>query len=550
MNKVLICTGFHRSATSATANYLFDAGLNMGANLMGGNISNAKGHFEDWDAVLLHDEQLVKNQTSWQFHDDVSLESESGFLDAYIQKRSNIASHWGIKDPRACLFLSDWQQSLGDEGYFLFVARHWSSCIESLLHRHSRELAYSMLNVGRNTADATFWNKPELAAKMWLSYNKRLVEFAKANPQITIIATQRSLFEGAPVIQELNIKFGFELSEEVSSPFDASLFRDKANQRIFSQLSHSLQAQLNAVWSELIELATFRSEDEDPHVVNDEVKHNELDQVKALISSHTAVNSLEQGVISQNSTWLEECLVINDATTMVQFLDTSGVGRLSGIQLSDWLPTIEDRFALYGHVILSTAKLLLRLKEYQLAINYFQVSVSLGGYFPYIDTLIGECAQALNSNEKAEFFFKKAIVANPNNPIFYTNYAKLLLSLNRDNEAENQFELGYQQGNKQLACIIPYCEFLDKTDRTQEAVKIAQDFFDETLNPNITNLLSRLMLKKDVAQGKTHYFNTVKDKLAGKDTLGWLASSCNVFHSAQAEEDFMIRCLSHWEKLK
>ncbi|MGR6840788.1 hypothetical protein ACU5DF_17720 [Aliivibrio wodanis] len=124
------------------------------------------------------------------------------------------------------------------------------------------------------------------------------------------------------------------------------------------------------------------------------------------------------------------------------------------------------------------------------------------------------------------------------------------MSLNRDNEAENQFELGYQQGNKQLACIIPYCEFLDKTDRTQEAIKIAQDFFDETLNPNVTNLLSRLMLKRDVAQGKTHYFNTVKDKLAGKNTLGWLASSCKVFDSAQAEEDFMIRCLSHWEKLK
>ena len=30
LNKpTLVCTGFHRSATSATANYLFDAGLNL-----------------------------------------------------------------------------------------------------------------------------------------------------------------------------------------------------------------------------------------------------------------------------------------------------------------------------------------------------------------------------------------------------------------------------------------------------------------------------------------------------------------------------------------
>lgn len=180
---------------------------------MGGNISNAKGHFEDWDAVLLHDEQLVKNQTSWQFYDDVSLKPEAGFLDSYIQKRSNSSSHWGVKDPRACLFLNEWQQSLGDAGHFLFVARHWSSCIESLLHRHSRDLAYGLPELNRDMVGAKFWIQPELAAKMWLSYNKRLVAFPKEQPQITIVATQRALFEGAPVIQELNTNFGFELNE-------------------------------------------------------------------------------------------------------------------------------------------------------------------------------------------------------------------------------------------------------------------------------------------------------------------------------------------------
>ena len=55
--KALICTGFHRSATSATANWLFDAGLDLGRNLMTGSISNAKGHYEDIDAVTIHDQQ-------------------------------------------------------------------------------------------------------------------------------------------------------------------------------------------------------------------------------------------------------------------------------------------------------------------------------------------------------------------------------------------------------------------------------------------------------------------------------------------------------------
>ncbi|CED70305.1 putative SAM-dependent methyltransferase [Aliivibrio wodanis] len=548
--KSLIISGFHRSATSATANYLFDAGLNMGANLMAGNISNAKGHYEDWDAVQLHDEQLVKNETNWQFHDDVSLEPANDFLDSYIQKRSNISSYWGVKDPRACLFLNEWKQALGDAGHYLFVARHWSSCIESLLHRHSRDLAYGLPKVNRDMVGAKFWIQPELAAKMWLSYNKRLVEFAKANPQITMIATQRALFEGAPVIQELNTKFGFDLNEKVDSPFDLSLFRDKAKQRIFSQLSHSLQAQLNAVWNELLELATFRSEDEDPHIVNDEVKQNELAQVTALISSQKVIASPQLDMVNLNSTWLKECLAITEPAAISQFLDASPVARLSGIEVAEWLPEIQERFELNAHVILAAAKLLQRLKEYQLAINCFQVSVSLGVYFPYIDMMIGQCWQALDDSKKSEFFFKKAMVANPNNPIFYTNYAKLLLVLNRDDEAEKQFELGYQKGRKQPACIIPYCEYLNKVDKIQKAIDIANGFLDELSHPAINNLLSRLMLKRDVEQGKAHYSNAVKERLAGKDTLGWLASSCKVFDSAQAEEDFMIRCLSHWEKLK
>ena len=70
VSKALICTGFHRSATSATASYLNNAGLHMGNELMGNSISNPKGHFEDWAVVRLHDEQLAKNDTGWRYHDE------------------------------------------------------------------------------------------------------------------------------------------------------------------------------------------------------------------------------------------------------------------------------------------------------------------------------------------------------------------------------------------------------------------------------------------------------------------------------------------------
>ncbi len=84
-NKVLLCTGFHRSATSATANYLANAGLNMGTRLMGGGIANKGGHYEDWHVVNLHDKWLALSNTNWQFCDEVSLCVSGESLSLLIQ---------------------------------------------------------------------------------------------------------------------------------------------------------------------------------------------------------------------------------------------------------------------------------------------------------------------------------------------------------------------------------------------------------------------------------------------------------------------------------
>jgi hypothetical protein len=101
----LICTGFHRSATSVTANYLHDAGLDLGEDLMAGNISNVKGHFEDWAAVKMHDSFLKASGTDWQFHDQCAIDADIEKLDQYIQQRSKCMEYWGVKDPRGPISL-------------------------------------------------------------------------------------------------------------------------------------------------------------------------------------------------------------------------------------------------------------------------------------------------------------------------------------------------------------------------------------------------------------------------------------------------------------
>jgi len=555
--KTLLCTGFHRSATSATANYLYDAGLDMGSNLMSGNISNVKGHFEDWDAVLLHDLQLGKSDTNWQFYDECLLSNEPDFLTNYIKHRNEKSTHWGVKDPRACLFLNEWKTVLDDSGYFLFVVRHWSSCIESLLHRHSRDLAYDLPHLNKDSIGGKFWIQPELAAKMWLSYNKRLLAFAKENPDLTLVITQRALFEGAPIIETLNRKFGFELDEGRESPFDTSLFRDKASQTVLSQLSTSLQTKLNAVWTELLELATFKSNDESPIIVIEQLGKETLTPIHRQISTLAdEVLNIDSGPVRANDKsealylpWQTELSYITEPTAMLSYLDKTPVNNINGIEPDAWLAIIDSKFSLNGHVLLSVAKLLIKIKASELAISYFQKAVSIGVYYPYVDMMIAQCKQTLEQYKEAVFFFKKAISANPNNPVFYTNYAKLLVLLKCNVEAKQQFELGAEKGPNQPACFLPYCEFLAENDELNNAIDIAEAFVSENQHSGIVNLLTRLKLKQNVSMGQDYYIEMVTDKLKDKNLHAWLAKACLLIDSAAAEEDFITRCLGHWNEV-
>jgi tetratricopeptide (TPR) repeat protein len=409
-------------------------------------------------------------------------------------------------------------------------------------------MAHSLQAVNPDSVGAQFWVQPELAAQMWVSYNKRLLWFAKAHPERTLVVTQRALFDGAPLLQEMSSKFGFVLDSDCARPFDRSLFRDKASRRVQSLLSSSLQSQLNTLWDELLSVATFRTTNEQPHFVDEELPSKWLKTIQHRIASKS-VSFGQAGETQQDNGWLKKCLAIDDASEMVHYLANASLQRLSGVELAQWLPIVEQRFEVDGAVKLALAKLLMRLNQHQHAITRFQDAVTLGVYYPYIDMLLGQCWQALDVPTKAEFFFRKAITSNPNNPVFYTHYAQLLRSTNRGSDAELQFKLGYEKGRHQAACVIPYCEFLSEMGKVEEAIVLAKSFLDETPKPNVQQLLVRLTLKRDVQQGKAHYSTMVKDKLANKNIADWLANTCHVLHSAQAESDFIVRCINHWDEL-
>ena len=62
----LVITGMHRSATSLVANLMQQAGLEIGDQLMGPGPGNRRGHFEDRDFYVLHEQMLAAiDRAAW-----------------------------------------------------------------------------------------------------------------------------------------------------------------------------------------------------------------------------------------------------------------------------------------------------------------------------------------------------------------------------------------------------------------------------------------------------------------------------------------------------
>lgn len=254
---VIICTGFHRSATSATANWLQNAGVNLGENLIPPHISNVKGHFEDSEVVAFHDQVLKKNGTNWQYAGEFSLEVDEEdlrWVQEFVAKRDKECAAegeiWGIKDPRLCLFLPLWHKVLGDRLKLIGIVRHWAACVESLHHRHSREIVRNP-SMPLRCDHTRFWLEPNLGARMWLAYTQALMAFYSGHTNDSTLLSQGYIFSGVNLIDEINHSFGIELDSQSECPLDKQLLRNFASTSVRSALSSSLLALLDRTWQEL-----------------------------------------------------------------------------------------------------------------------------------------------------------------------------------------------------------------------------------------------------------------------------------------------------------
>ncbi|XQF90895.1 tetratricopeptide repeat protein [Pseudoalteromonas espejiana] len=164
--------------------------------------------------------------------------------------------------------------------------------------------------------------------------------------------------------------------------------------------------------------------------------------------------------------------------------------------------------------------------------------------------LIGQCCQELNLVKEAVFFFDKAIKGNPKNPIFYVNKATFLIKNHEEPKALKAFEMAYELGSIQPACVLPYCDYLIKSQQYDKAKEILAIFSKKTGNVVALNMLNKLKPNKSSELDKQGYLSYAYENIQSNNKAVWLAQSCLLISNNTSEVDFINRIYTHWNDIE
>ncbi|MGB3510427.1 MAG: glycosyltransferase [Microcoleaceae cyanobacterium] len=210
---VFIITGMHRSGTSLTASLFQSIGVNIGEKLVGPEYGNIRGHFEDIEFVELQ-KGILRSQGLDDLGSSIGIEDipvkKQHFKAAkrLIKKHQENHKFWGWKDPRSTLFLNFWLNLL-PEAKFIFVYRSPWEVVDSLYRR---------------ATDDKLLEQPEIAVKMWLNYNQRILDFYQQKSQQCLIAKVHSIGKNPEhFIQAVKEKFEIDLGAPPPGNFEESL---------------------------------------------------------------------------------------------------------------------------------------------------------------------------------------------------------------------------------------------------------------------------------------------------------------------------------------
>jgi len=212
-SQVFIITGMHRSGTSLTASLLQKLGVHIGKQLVGPEYGNVRGHFEDVDFVDFH-KAVLRSQKVDDLGSNLPEKNDLRITKSFASKAKNLIKHnsnlelWGWKDPRTTLFLDFWQGLLPQANY-IFVYRSPWEVVDSLYRRATDEILLE---------------EPELAVKMWLSYNREILKFYEKYPDRCLLASVYHIGKNPEkFVNKINEKFHVNLPAPPVNNFESEL---------------------------------------------------------------------------------------------------------------------------------------------------------------------------------------------------------------------------------------------------------------------------------------------------------------------------------------
>lgn len=245
----IVVGGFHRSGTSSVAGMLHHSGISAGTDLMNENEDNAKGYFESWGLVSMHDRLMNAKGVDWA----TSLEQKASLseddlteLRAYFDQRAEQSDGaWCMKDPRIGRYLFEWMR-VAPEFKMLVLYRLPNASALSMQKRSLREFVQTR---GTLELPKRFYEDPDLALRLWVEHNEAYITLCQAYPEDCMVIGHAAIINGFDVLQAVSVKFGVDTPTQNGKNFlDTSLL---SRPRPIYVVSADLRDRAIAVWDAL-----------------------------------------------------------------------------------------------------------------------------------------------------------------------------------------------------------------------------------------------------------------------------------------------------------
>lgn len=546
----IICTGFHRSGTSLTAQILQKAGVNLGSQLMKGGFSNPDGHFEDMEAIKIHDRLLQKQGLTWKATEPVppKLDIAKTAIQQYINQRQEQNNpYWGIKDPRLSLFLPYWQQALPSNAVFVLPIRHWTECVQSLQQRHAKIFAYNIFPNPVTANQLSFWRDPLLSAKMWLNYNLTILQFVQQNPDKVFILPHNQLLQGYDFIYALNNKFGLSLAQVDYDNIIQSDYHTASHimDMVIDSLPATLVSELDELYAQLMSFAEKGLNTEitiKPKTIN----QSQWRQAESIINQVNPTNKIKpstrniENIASLNFQQINNLIgkdnvIHNESDTDYLLALCQRAIRLNPFhwQCYEWIGRVH-----------------IKRQEYSKALNHIKIAISLTDKPPAnLHYLLSQVCLSMERYGWSRKYIDIAIQKNPNNPAFYIQKKNVLTLMGKDKLANEVIDSAHQKLPNNAHIKVHYLEQLLATD-SRQAISEAKQLWQESHEPQIGTWLSDRLVEQKT---ELNLANGIKqqlmiEKFQNADITQWLMDIAKQIEDDKQAIYLLYLILQAWDK--